>query len=112
MVMALFQAYERGAKSALLVNAEGDFAEGPNFNVFAVAAGAFVTPDDAACRRPWLAAAVEPRRIMRKGRIAPLSVRDRSPARSGSAARRHQADFDLRRRTITPTPARPRAINA
>ena len=45
MVMALFQAYERGAESALLVNAEGDVAEGPGFNVFAVVAGALITPD-------------------------------------------------------------------
>ncbi len=107
MVMALLQAYERGAESALLVSAEG-----PSFNVFAVVAGTLVAPEDAACCRPWLAAVVEPRRTMRKGRIAPLSVRDRSPVRSGSAARQHQADFDLRRRTITPMPARPRAINA
>ncbi|MBK7548983.1 MAG: aminotransferase class IV [Rhodoferax sp.] len=36
MVMALFQAYERGGETALLVDAAGNVAEGPGFNVFAV----------------------------------------------------------------------------
>jgi branched-chain amino acid aminotransferase len=36
MVMALFQAYERGGETALLVDAAGHVAEGPGFNVFAV----------------------------------------------------------------------------
>jgi branched-chain amino acid aminotransferase len=36
MVMALFQAYERGGETALLVDASGNIAEGPGFNVFAV----------------------------------------------------------------------------
>ncbi len=36
MVMALFQAYERGGETALLVDAGGNVAEGPGFNVFAV----------------------------------------------------------------------------
>ena len=45
MVMALFQAYERGGESAVLVNANGDVAEGPGFNVFAVVDGVLVTPD-------------------------------------------------------------------
>jgi branched-chain amino acid aminotransferase len=45
MVMALFEAYERGGESALLVNAQGDVAEGPGFNVFAVVDGVLVTPD-------------------------------------------------------------------
>jgi branched-chain amino acid aminotransferase len=34
--MALFQAYERGGETALLVDAGGNIAEGPGFNVFAV----------------------------------------------------------------------------
>jgi len=45
MVMALFQAYERGGESAVLVNAAGDVAEGPGFNVFAVVDGELITPD-------------------------------------------------------------------
>jgi branched-chain amino acid aminotransferase len=45
MVMALFQAYERGGESAVLVNAAGDVAEGPGFNVFALVDGELITPD-------------------------------------------------------------------
>ena len=45
MVMALFEAYERGGESAVLVNAAGDIAEGPGFNVFALVDGVLVTPD-------------------------------------------------------------------
>jgi branched-chain amino acid aminotransferase len=45
MVMALFQAYERGGESAVLVDAAGNVAEGPGFNVFAVVDGELVTPD-------------------------------------------------------------------
>jgi branched-chain amino acid aminotransferase len=46
MVMALFQAYDAGAETALLVDAQGNVAEGPGFNVFAVVeGGALVTPD-------------------------------------------------------------------
>lgn len=45
MVMALFQAYERGGESVVLVNAAGDVAEGPGFNVFAFVDGELITPD-------------------------------------------------------------------
>jgi branched-chain amino acid aminotransferase len=45
MVQALFQAYERGGETALLVDAAGNVAEGPGFNVFAVAGDALVTPE-------------------------------------------------------------------
>ena len=45
MVMALFQAYEQGGESAVLVNSAGDVAEGPGFNVFAVVEGVLITPD-------------------------------------------------------------------
>jgi branched-chain amino acid aminotransferase len=44
MVMALYQAYEAGAETALLVDADGCVAEGPGFNVFAVVDGVLVTP--------------------------------------------------------------------
>ena len=46
MVMALFQAYDAGAETVLLVDAGGNVAEGPGFNVFAVVeGGVLVTPD-------------------------------------------------------------------
>ena len=44
MVMALYQAYEADAETALLVDADGGVAEGPGFNVFAVVDGVLVTP--------------------------------------------------------------------
>ena len=44
MVMALYQAYEAGAETALLVDADGGVAEGPGFNIFAVVDGVLVTP--------------------------------------------------------------------
>ena len=45
MVMALFQAYERGGETVLLVDGAGNVAEGPGFNVFAVMDGVLITPD-------------------------------------------------------------------
>ena len=45
MVVALFDAYERGGETVVLVNAQGDIAEGPGFNVFAVVDGVLTTPD-------------------------------------------------------------------
>jgi branched-chain amino acid aminotransferase len=36
MVMALFEAYDRGGETAVLIDSAGDVAEGPGFNVFAV----------------------------------------------------------------------------
>ncbi|MDH3220699.1 MAG: aminotransferase class IV [Gammaproteobacteria bacterium] len=35
MVMALFEAYDHGADTAILVDARGDLTEGPGFNIFA-----------------------------------------------------------------------------
>eukprot|EP00903_Cladosiphon_okamuranus_P000906 g904.t1 len=44
MVKGLYQAYERGAETAVLHNGAGHIAEGPGFNVFAVKDGAVITP--------------------------------------------------------------------
>ncbi len=44
MVSALFQAYDRGAETAVLVDAAGDVTEGPGFNVFAWIDGELRTP--------------------------------------------------------------------
>ena len=40
----LFEAYERGAVTAVLPDADGNITEGPGFNVFARVDGTFVTP--------------------------------------------------------------------
>jgi len=44
MVSALFQAYDRGAETAVLVDAAGHVTEGPGFNVFACVDGELRTP--------------------------------------------------------------------
>ncbi|HYC06106.1 MAG TPA: aminotransferase class IV [Azospirillaceae bacterium] len=42
--MGLFDAYDRGAETVCLVDLEGNVAEGPGFNIFAVEAGGITTP--------------------------------------------------------------------
>lgn len=44
MVMGLFEAYDAGADSALLVDAAGNLVEGPGFNVFACCKDRVITP--------------------------------------------------------------------
>lgn len=44
MVKGLYQAYERGAETAVLQDGAGHIAEGPGFNVFAIKDGAVTTP--------------------------------------------------------------------
>ena len=44
MVGALFQAYEHGAETAVLVDGAGNITEGPGFNVFALVDGELITP--------------------------------------------------------------------
>jgi len=44
MVMGLFEAYDDGADSAVLVDAAGNLVEGPGFNVFALCGERVITP--------------------------------------------------------------------
>jgi branched-chain amino acid aminotransferase len=44
MVMALFEAYDHGADTAVLVDAKGNLVEGPGFNVFARHGNTVITP--------------------------------------------------------------------
>lgn len=44
-VMGLYDAYDRGAQSAVLTDAGGNLAEGPGFNIFTVRQGRIATPD-------------------------------------------------------------------
>lgn len=44
LTRALFEAYDRGADTAVLVDAEGFISEGPGFNVFCVHEGKVVSP--------------------------------------------------------------------
>ncbi|WP_448950903.1 aminotransferase class IV [Labrys neptuniae] len=43
-VMGLYDAYDRGAQSAVLTDAQGNLAEGPGFNIFTVRQGRIATP--------------------------------------------------------------------
>ena len=45
LVRGLYDAYDRGAESALIVDTDGNIAEGPGFNVFTVAGDGLATPD-------------------------------------------------------------------
>ncbi|MEO0635072.1 MAG: aminotransferase class IV [Pseudomonadota bacterium] len=45
LIGGLYQAYDQGAETALLVDSDGNIAEGPGFNVFAVTDGALLTPE-------------------------------------------------------------------
>ena len=44
LVLSLFDAYDRGADTSCVVDADGNVAEGPGFNVFAVQGGVVRTP--------------------------------------------------------------------
>ncbi len=48
LVMGLFDAYDRGADTAVLVDAGGNIVEGPGFNAFLVREGRIRTPDKGA----------------------------------------------------------------
>ena len=43
--MALFEAYDRGAENAVLLDSDDNITEGPGFNVFCIEAGVVVTSD-------------------------------------------------------------------
>jgi branched-chain amino acid aminotransferase len=43
--MGLFEAYDRGGETAILVDAGGNVVEGPGFNIFVVKDGAISTPE-------------------------------------------------------------------
>ena len=45
LVLSLFDAYDRGADTSCVVDAEGNVAEGPGFNVFMVKDGVVRTPE-------------------------------------------------------------------
>ena len=45
LVKGLYAAYDRGAETAILVDSNGNIAEGPGFNIFAVKDSSIATPD-------------------------------------------------------------------
>ena len=44
MVMGLFEAYDRGGETTVVVDADGNLVEGPGFNIFTVKGGTLTTP--------------------------------------------------------------------
>jgi branched-chain amino acid aminotransferase len=44
--MSLFDAYDRGCDTTVLVDRDGNLTEGPGFNIFLVKDGRLLTPDD------------------------------------------------------------------
>jgi len=44
MVMGLFEAYERGGETVIVVDADGNLVEGPGFNIFMVNGSTLTTP--------------------------------------------------------------------
>ncbi|MDH3692671.1 MAG: aminotransferase class IV, partial [Gammaproteobacteria bacterium] len=44
LTRALFEAYDKGAETAVLVDGQGNISEGPGFNVFRVSSGHVTTP--------------------------------------------------------------------
>lgn len=44
LINGLFDAYDQGGETALLLDADGNITEGPGFNVFSVCDGALLTP--------------------------------------------------------------------
>ncbi len=44
LVKGLYEAYDRGADTAILIDANGNVSEGPGFNIFAVIDGTVLTP--------------------------------------------------------------------
>jgi branched-chain amino acid aminotransferase len=46
LVMGQFDAYDKGGETAAVVNAKGNIAEGPGFNIFSVKNGIITTPGD------------------------------------------------------------------
>jgi branched-chain amino acid aminotransferase len=82
MVLALFEAYDRGGESAVLVNAHGDVAEGPGFNVFAVVDGVLRTPDsgvlEGVSRRTVIEMAESAKIAVRVGALPVAALRNAS----------------------------------
>lgn len=58
-VMGLYDAYDRGAQSAVLTDVDGNLAEGPGFNIFTVREGRIATPDRGVLRGVTRQTAIE-----------------------------------------------------
>jgi len=75
LVRGLFEAYDRAADTAVLVDANGYITEGPGFNLFACYRGQLITPSDGVLqgitRQTVLDLAAEEGLAARIGRVEP-----------------------------------------
>ena len=96
MIRALFESYERGCDMPVVVDLDGNIAEGPGFNVFAVKGGTATTPGGTCLEgitpahraRPAGRAERDGRgRHRLAGRPARAPTRSSSPARQAASCR-------------------------
>jgi branched-chain amino acid aminotransferase len=77
--MGLFEAYEAGAETVILLDLNGDVAEGPGFNIFADVEGRLVTPGrgvlDGMTRRTTLELCRDLGIAALEGRLSPEQLR-------------------------------------
>jgi branched-chain amino acid aminotransferase len=59
LVRGLFEAYEQGGETAVLVDARGNVLEGPGFNLFVIRDGVVATPDSGVLQGVTRATAIE-----------------------------------------------------
>ncbi len=59
LVRGLFEAYEQGGETAVLVDARGNVLEGPGFNLFVIRDGVVATPDSGVLEGVTRATAIE-----------------------------------------------------
>jgi branched-chain amino acid aminotransferase len=104
LVLSLFDAYDRGADTSCVVDADGNVAEGPGFNVFMVKDGVVRTPE-----RGVLEGISRRTVIELCGALAiPLSVAP-VPATDLAGRRRSVPQLDRRRRAADRQDRRPAA---
>ena len=110
-VNGLFEAYDRGAENVVLVDARGDIAEGPGFNLFAVKDGAVLTPAEGTLqgitRRTALELCAELAVPGAPGRAHRRRIAHRRRGVHHLHRRRHYAGHPHRRRARRLRPPRP-----
>ncbi len=79
LVMGQFEAYDKNCESAVVVNQDGNIAEGPGFNVFAIKDGMLTTPDEGVLlgitRKTTLEIATELGYKVVEGKLSPQAAR-------------------------------------
>ena len=92
LTLGLFDAYEAGAETVVLVDGAGNVVEGPGFNVFVVAGGVLATPATGVLE------GITRRTVIELAREQGHEVRETHRARRCGAPRRRSADHEYGRR--------------